>query len=150
MEETTYTLEGFDWPFVNERPITFEQPLPSVCVCVNCEVVAANAVLLPCGHTLCGFCLNDACDGGDNSTRRESGNLEHTHCFGSCPLDGEPFEKEDVVDLCFPLERLMALPVYCFHASLGCPFDGVLGELQHHLLECIFGTATFVLTTRCL
>ncbi|XP_072140618.1 TNF receptor-associated factor 6-A-like [Dermacentor andersoni] len=130
MEATTYTLQGYDWPFVNEQPITFEQRLPWVRVCANCMVVAADAVLLPCWHTLCGRCLEDACDGHS---------CEHRHRFGWCPLDGETFVEEDVIDVYFPLENLMALPVRCFHASLGCPFNGVLGELQHHLLECIFG-----------
>ncbi|XP_072140687.1 TNF receptor-associated factor 6-like [Dermacentor andersoni] len=141
MEATTYTLQAYDWPFVNERPITFEQLLPSLCVCANCEVFAADAALLPCRHTLCGRCLKDACD-GHSSERR--------HPSGWCPLDGEYFVDEEVVDVYFPQEHLMALPVRCFHAGLGCTFDGVLGDLQDHLQECLFGTRAFVLTTRCL
>ncbi|XP_072140613.1 TNF receptor-associated factor 6-A-like [Dermacentor andersoni] len=133
MEATTYTLQGYDWPFVNEQPITFEQPLPSECVCANCEVVAADAVLLPCWHTLCGRCHKDACDGPS---------CEHRPRFGLCPIDGECFLAEDVFDVYFSLEYLMTLPVRCFHAGLGCPFNGVLGELQHHLLECIFGVGS--------
>ncbi|XP_075526752.1 TNF receptor-associated factor 6-A-like [Dermacentor variabilis] len=133
MEATTYTIQGYDWQFLNEQPITFEHPLPSVCICAKCEVFAADAAQLPCRHTLCGRCLKDACDGDC---------CEHRHRFGWCPLDGEFFVEEDVVDAHFPLAFLMILPVRCFHAGLGCPFDGELGELQHHLLECIFGVGS--------
>ncbi|XP_075526768.1 TNF receptor-associated factor 4-like [Dermacentor variabilis] len=130
MEATTYTLRGYGWPFVNEQPITFEQRLPWLRVCANCRVVADDAVLIACWHTLCGRCIEDACGGHS---------CGHRHRFGWCPLDGEYFVEEAVVDVYFPLEYLMALRVRCFHAGLGCPFNGVLGELQHHLQECIFG-----------
>ncbi|XP_075526765.1 TNF receptor-associated factor 6-like [Dermacentor variabilis] len=147
--DTTYTLEGFNCPFVNERPITFVKPLSWVRVCVRCTVVAADTVLLPCGHTLCDWCLDDISDCGANPARWEGGSFEDRPRDGSCPLDSEPFVETDLVVLDFPVPHLLKLPVRCFHADLGCPFVGKLGELQHHLRECLFRTETFVLMPRC-
>ncbi|KAH7974652.1 hypothetical protein HPB49_017692 [Dermacentor silvarum] len=145
---TTYTLEGFNCPFVNERPITFLQPLPWVRVCMNCKVVAAEAALLPCCHTLCDWCLEDACYRGTNSAQRKGGNSVDRHRGGSCPLDSEPFVTTDVANLNFPVQYLLRLRVHCFHANLGCSFQGELGQLQDHQQECLFKAKTYVLPPR--
>ncbi|XP_072140615.1 TNF receptor-associated factor 6-like [Dermacentor andersoni] len=147
--DTTYTLEGFNCPFVNERPITFLKPLSWVRVCVRCTVVAADTVLLPCGHTLCDSCLDDISDCGTNAARREGDSFEDRPRDGSCPLDSVPFVETDLVVLDFPVPHLLKLPVRCFHAGLGCPFVGKLGKLQGHLRQCLFRTETFVLMPRC-
>ncbi|KAH7974973.1 hypothetical protein HPB49_022294 [Dermacentor silvarum] len=144
----TYTLEGFNCPFLNERPITFVKPLSWVRVCVNCKVVAAETALLPCAHTLCNCCLEDICYRGTNSARYECGSSEDRHRGGSCPLDRDSFVETDVVDLNFPVQHLMKLPVHCFHADFGCWFKDELGKLEDHLRECLFRATTYALPPR--
>ncbi|XP_077493487.1 uncharacterized protein LOC144104386 isoform X2 [Amblyomma americanum] len=115
-----YTLVGFarelDW-----RPLTFLKPIPANRVCSACGLVRKRTALLPCLHVLCECCY-EQCD--------QDG-------FDECPLDGNHYEKEDVILLDFTAEDLLRREVNCWNEGRGCNYmTAASGITQHFLLEC--------------
>ncbi|KAH7978904.1 hypothetical protein HPB49_007254 [Dermacentor silvarum] len=134
----SYVLQGFDCYFLNSRSVTFAEPLPSVRVCASCSVVPARAVQLPCGHTLCELCENDAfdraaaaaqCDQDDSAVAMHHGAV--------CPHDGTPFAEAQLKVLTFSLEQLHQHVAFCVNSCFGCAFQAQLRRLEEHCFtEC--------------
>lgn len=112
-----YTLTGFG-DFLEQRSITFVEPLPSVRVCSVCGVVPPATSMLPCCHAFCERCKSEM-------TR----SIE-------CPLDGQECTEASVVLLNFSLSELVQRRIRCPNSSRGCEFAGKLDELKQHLLKC--------------
>ncbi|KAL3187699.1 hypothetical protein MRX96_024729 [Rhipicephalus microplus] len=134
---TTYVLQGFGCSFLDMRPFQFVYSLPSVRVCVACKVVSARAVLLPCGHTMCGICSAGAGQGVNGEDVEDNGDLPAR--VGMCSVDARQFDEAEVLPLPYGLEQVGRELVHCVYARSGCPFLGELRHLKDHCLgSCHF------------
>ncbi|KAH8029862.1 hypothetical protein MRX96_024730 [Rhipicephalus microplus] len=125
--------------FPGHAPIPVPLPLPSVRVCVACKVVSARAVLLPCGHTMCGICSARAEQvvRDDGEDVENNGDLEAR--VGVCPADCRQFDSAEVLPLPYDLEQVGRELVHCLYSRSGCPFLGELRHLKEHCLgSCRF------------
>ncbi|KAH9363862.1 hypothetical protein HPB48_009108 [Haemaphysalis longicornis] len=121
----SYTVFGFgcslDW-----KPTVFVNGVPPTRVCAACGLVPSSTATLPCRHALCRTCYDRSAD-------------KHKRC----PLDKEPFLKEDVVWSSFALESLLQRKIQCWNASKGCDAVGRASDiLEHFGNECLYQAAT--------
>ncbi|KAL1469452.1 hypothetical protein MTO96_025060 [Rhipicephalus appendiculatus] len=127
-----YVLIGFDCLFLAAQNITFVHPLPNDWVCAGCAVVAATAVRLPCGHTLCWPCAYDAVARATARRHQDESAATAGH-DGLCPEEGAPFAEHQLEDVTFPLEELRCHNVLCVNADLGCLYCRTLRDLPEHI-----------------
>ncbi|KAH7981058.1 hypothetical protein HPB49_021214 [Dermacentor silvarum] len=118
MTDATYTLTGFGG-FLEQRRITFTEPLAAVRVCSICGLVPSSTQLLPCCHVVC-----------DGPCGRQ------VKAAGSCPLDGRHVTTSSVVPFKFEQSELEQLLVRCLNGAANCTFTGKLSDLGEHLLAC--------------
>lgn len=78
-----YVISGFS-DLLNWRSVRFEESLPAVRLCSVCGVLPKLVILLPCGHTLCGFC--------------SQGSIANDRI---CPLDRKGFRRGAEQELIF-------------------------------------------------
>ncbi|KAL1426676.1 hypothetical protein MTO96_018145 [Rhipicephalus appendiculatus] len=110
-------------PGANWRPTRFAATVPSSYVCSVCGMIPMWSVQLPCSHVLCRAC---------HAVSSENG-------AGLCPLDRQPFEKVDSVDISFPDSEVRSFQVYCWNEAEGCEFVGPMETLLwHYEHECTF------------
>ncbi|KAL3210402.1 hypothetical protein MRX96_052189 [Rhipicephalus microplus] len=118
MSTWEYTLTGFG-DFLEQRPVTFTQPMARSRVCSICGRVPSGTALLPCGHVFCGECQGEM--------------IDHSECC----FDRMPFEEDQLVRLRFELSHLQQLSVVCTVGGKKCgTFSGKLCELKDHMRQC--------------
>lgn len=107
----------------NWRPTRFAAKVPGSYACCVCGMIPMRTVLLPCSHILCRSC---------HAASSENG-------AGLCPLDRQPFEEADSVDVNFPDSKVRSFQVYCWNEAQGCEFVGSMETmLRHYEHECTF------------
>lgn len=102
---------GLDW-----KPTVFVNGVPPTRICAACGLVPPSTATLPCRHALCRTCYDRSWD-------------KHKRC----PLDNEPFLKEDVVWSSFALDSLLARKIECWNASKGCDAVGSASDILEHM-----------------
>ncbi|KAL1470609.1 hypothetical protein MTO96_004560 [Rhipicephalus appendiculatus] len=108
---------------VNWRPTRFVDEVHCTRVCGLCRMIPKRTVLLPCSHVLCQPCHAASSQGGG----------------GRCPLDQEPFEKDDCGSYHLPIRTANAFKVHCWNEAHGCESEGALESmLRHYENECTF------------
>ncbi|KAL1480497.1 hypothetical protein MTO96_050977 [Rhipicephalus appendiculatus] len=129
-----YVLTGFGclFLFLTTQNITFVHPLPNDRVCAGCAVVAARAVRLPCGHTLCRPCARHAVARA-TARRDQDESTATTGHDGLCPEEGAPFAERELEDVTFSLEELRRHNVLCVNADLGCLYCRTVRDLPEHI-----------------
>ncbi|KAL1476187.1 hypothetical protein MTO96_036701 [Rhipicephalus appendiculatus] len=130
----TYVLQGFGCSFLDMQPFQFAFPLPSARICATCKIVSARAAMLPCGHTICEFCSEEAGQEVREDEEDVEGDGAPPARVGTCPVDGRQFAEAEVLSLPYGLDQLGRELVHCVNTPSGCPF---LGELQHLKEHCL-------------
>ncbi|CAN8007853.1 unnamed protein product [Ixodes pacificus] len=124
VETVSFRVAGFldilDW-----RPVLFQEPIIAQRACALCGVVYKKAVRLSCVHTLCLKCHAKCVDEGS-----------------VCPVDQEPFCKEDIEKLEVSVEYILKRKVACWNAPRGCCFIGSAASLLDHYKECHFSVVS--------
>lgn len=112
-----YTLTGFS-DFLEQRNVSFTEPMDSARICSVCSVVPCRSIKLPCGHVLCQLCRRQV-TGQDG-----------------CPVDGSKFTEADLVVMVFKQTDLEQHRVLCIVGGQKCGFSGKLCDLNHHVAQC--------------
>lgn len=108
---------------VNWRPTRFAEDVPPWNICGLCLMIPQTTVQLPCSHILCESCL-------------ESSHLEGV---AVCPLDQEPFEREECHRIPIPTRKANRMKAHCWNEERGCEFVGTMeAVLRHYDEECTF------------
>ncbi|KAH7953440.1 hypothetical protein HPB49_008554 [Dermacentor silvarum] len=120
LHRVTGSVRGVNW-----RPTRFADEVTlNRYACSVCHVLPSKTVTLPCSHGLCGRCQAGCVVRGGG---------------GVCPLDGEPFRKDECQEVQFPASKKQDLKAYCWNEPQGCDFIGPLAALlQHYEAECAF------------
>ncbi|CAN8030395.1 unnamed protein product [Ixodes persulcatus] len=116
-------LKGFskvlDW-----RQLEFLSPLPRVLVCDLCGILTKRPAFPNCRHFFCAGCFNRVLQGKPPR----------------CPLDD--IELEGSVEVSYGMvvddESMMRMTVRCPNAGHGCGHEGLLKQLEDHILGCEF------------
>ncbi|KAM7312219.1 uncharacterized protein ISCGN_009124 [Ixodes scapularis] len=112
--------DALDW-----RPLFFRESFVAHSACALCGLLSKKAVRLPCDHTLCLECHEES--------ERQG---------GSCPLDDESFNDDDIVRLDISGDYMEKSMVSCWNAASGCDFEGPTSGLLEHYKQCTFHTVS--------
>nr|XP_054926309.1 TNF receptor-associated factor 3-like [Dermacentor andersoni] len=120
VHRVTGSVRGVNW-----RPTRFaDEAALNYYACSVCHVLRSKTIRLPCLHGLCGRCQAGC-------IIRDGGSV--------CPLDGEPFRKDECQEVQLTARNKRDLKAYCWNEPQGCDFIGPLAALlQHYEAECTF------------
>lgn len=118
-----------DFPGANWRPTRLASTVPSSCMCSVCGMIPTWRKKLPCSHVLCPVCHAASSQNG----------------AGLCPLDRQPFNKANSINLHLPTKEVRRFEVHCWNEVQGCHFVGPLEKLlwhydehcKFHVVECL-------------
>jgi len=88
-------------------------------ICILCEGVYHNPVIVKCGHVFCKSCVN-----------------MHLEFSEKCPQCGKLIEKNRIQSIKFVIEIVDKQNIYCKNRNQGCEWIGKVPELEIHLRKC--------------